>query len=430
MFKTRSQPEDIIQVECHIYICISPNRRHILSGMKSYCYSNSIASKVLLQILLFVTIIFIKCASYASDEGFNAPLPPGVNAVWDIAKAYRETTPTRERICINGLWQWQPAMNTNDIPPAKQWGYFKVPGSWPGITDYMQKDSQRIYAHPDWKEIKYGSISQAWYQREITIPTNWIGRSITLETECLNSYAVVFVDGKKVGEMRFPGGKTDLSAFIQPGSHHTLSLWVTALPLKGVMLSYTDTASAREVKGSVARRGLCGDVYLTAIPKGPRVEDARIFTSVRKWEIAFQSALLGLEPDKTYTLKVEVLNNGQRAMEFTSGQFNGSNLEQGRLAFTNQWKSERLWDIHTPNNLYDCRTSLLDSQGKPIDTFWTERFGFREFWIDGRDFYLNGTRLFLSSVPLDNAQVGAAWATYEAACESMRRLKTFGINFV
>src|SRR5262249_11907407 len=54
----------------------------------------------------------------------------------------------------------------------------------------------------------------------------------------------------------------------------------------------------------------------------------------------------------------------------------------------------------------------------------------REFWIEGRDFYLNGSRLFLCAVPLDNAQVGAAWATYEAARQSLERLKDFGINFV
>ena len=41
-----------------------------------------------------------------------------------------------------------------------------------------------------------------------------------------------------------------------------LSMLVVAMPLKGVMLSYRDTASARQVKGEVARRGLCGDVYL------------------------------------------------------------------------------------------------------------------------------------------------------------------------
>ena len=65
-----------------------------------------------------------------------------------------------------------------------------------------------------------------------------------------------------------------------------------------------------------------------------------------------------------------------------------------------------------------------------LDTGYPVRFGFREFWIDGRDFYLNGTRIFLSAVPLDNAQVGAAAATYEGAKESMLRLKSFGINFV
>ena len=63
-----------------------------------------------------------------------------------------------------------------------------------------------------------------------------------------------------------------------------------------------------------------------------------------------------------------------------------------------------------------------------LDTVWPLRFGFREFWIDGRDFYLNGTRIFLSAVPLDNAQVGAALASYDAARESLERLKSFGIN--
>jgi beta-galactosidase/beta-glucuronidase len=51
-------------------------------------------------------------------------------------------------------------------------------------------------------------------------------------------------------------------------------------------------------------------------------------------------------------------------------------------------------------------------------------------WIEGRDFFLNGTRVFLSAVPLDNAQASAALASYEGAKESLLRLKSFGINFV
>ncbi len=37
------------------------------------------------------------------------PLPRGVKAVWDLTSAHRETAPTHEGICINGLWQCQPA---------------------------------------------------------------------------------------------------------------------------------------------------------------------------------------------------------------------------------------------------------------------------------------------------------------------------------
>jgi beta-galactosidase len=58
------------------------------------------------------------------------------------------------------------------------------------------------------------------------------------------------------------------------------------------------------------------------------------------------------------------------------------------------------------------------------------RFGFREFRIEGRDFFLNGSRIFLCALPVDNAAIGAALANYAAARETLERLKSFGINFV
>src|SRR5207249_9332866 len=48
----------------------------------------------------------------------------------------------------------------------------------------------------------------------------------------------------------------------------------------------------------------------------------------------------------------------------------------------------------------------------------------------GRTCSPTAPRLFRSALPLDNAQVGAARATYAAARESLLRLKSFGINFV
>jgi len=357
-------------------------------------------------------------------------LPQGVKAVWDLSKAYRETTATRERICINGLWRWQPAKDATDLVPAGNWGYLKVPGCWPGITDYMQKDCQTVFVHPGWQDENLGDITTAWYQREITIPSEWDGRRIAVYAEYLNSYAAIYVDGTKAGEIRFPGGGVDVTSACRPGGTHVLSMLVVAMPLKGVMLSYKDTASAREVTGSVARRGLCGDVYLIGTPAGAHIADVKVDTSVRNWEITFEAGLEGLAADAEYALRAQITESGRRAGEFTSKRFGPGDLKDGRLAFAEKWRPDKLWDLHTPQNMYRLSLSLLDAEGKVLDTACPLRFGFREFWINGRDFFLNGSRLFLSAVPLDNAQVAAAAASYEGARESMERLKSFGINFV
>jgi len=382
-----------------------------------------------------VWLVMVVCATFSPTQRAckaqpAVRLPQGVKAVWDVSKAYRQTTPTRERICINGLWRWQPADDQADEVPEGRWGYFKVPGPWPGITNYMQKECQTVYAHRSWKEENLAGITAAWYQREITIPTAWTGRRIAVYAEYLNSYAAVYLDGKPAGEMRFPAGEVDLTAVCRPGEKHVLSMLVVAMPLGGVMLSYNDTNSARKVKGSVARRGLCGDVYLVATPTGARLGDVKVDTSVRNGEITFETALLGLSADAQYVLRARVSENGRSIREFTSKPFRSSDVKGGRMALTEKWQPEKLWDTHTPENRYDVTVSLLDAGGKVLDTSLPVRFGFRELWIDGRDFYLNGTRIFLSAVPLDNAQVGAAWVTYDRARESLKRLQSFGINAV
>jgi hypothetical protein len=366
----------------------------------------------------------------AVAETGPAVLPAGVEAVWSLEKAHRETTPSRERYCLNGLWQWQPAPAKLESVPVANWGYFKVPGCWPGITDYMQKDCQRIFAHPNWNSLRLGETTAAWYQRDFKVPRDWGNRAVGLQVDHLNSYAAVFVDGARVGELRFPGGELDITAACRPGQTHQLSLHVLALPLKGVMISYSDTASAREVKGTVERRGLCGDVYLLGTPRGPRIDEARIATSFREESCQIDVAVQGLIPEETYWIYARVLENDDVVQEFPNHSFKISDLKKGRLVFARKWKPERLWDLNTPQNTYDLEIQLLDSKGGRVDTYWAERFGFREFWIDGKDFYLNGTRIFLSAVPLDNAQVSAAAATYGSARETLLRLKSFGINFV
>lgn len=385
-----------------------------------------------LAALLGIVVVWsVADALFADESAAHDPvLPADVKVVWDLNKAYRERTPFRERVCINGLWRFQPADPKAEEVPQGNWGYFKVPGAWPGITDYMQKDCQTVFAHPQWRNVRLASLSAAWYQREIEVPEDWAGRRIILCAEYVNSYAAVFIDGRKVGEIVFPAGEVDLTAVCRPKQRATLSLLVVALPLRGVMLAYRDSNTAREVQGSVPRRGLCGDVWLISEPAAGRLGYVRIETSVRQGTIRFVAEVLGAAPENQYRLRVTVREGERVEFQATSSPMALESSQGSRLSFVHPWRPEKLWDIHTPHHQYEATVSLLDAEGREIDRGWPQRFGFREFWIEGRDFYLNGSRIFLSAVPLDNAQVGAAWATYEAACESLRRLKSFGINFV
>src|SRR5262249_48410339 len=162
----------------------------------------------------------------------------------------------RERICINGLWRWQPASRESVEPPPNHWGFFKVPGCWPGISDYLQKDCQALYPHLAWNANRLAGVTAAWYEREIDVPATWRARRIALNVEYLNSYARGFIDGKAAGEIRFPGGEIDLTSVCAVGAKHRLSMLVVAMPLREVMLSFRDTATARQERGTVSRRGL------------------------------------------------------------------------------------------------------------------------------------------------------------------------------
>jgi hypothetical protein len=367
-----------------------------------------------------------------SDVGLHSDgiLPDGVKAIWDISKAYRERTATRERICINGLWKWQPGTSSSDDLPASNWGYFKVPGCWPGKTNYLQKESQRIFVHPAWNSQSLNSLGVAWYQREISIPANWKNRRIVLNVDYLNSSAVIFIDGVKLGELMFPSGELDLTSTCLPGQKYTLSMKVTALPQSDVVAVFSDSNAPRQGKGQVERRGLCGDVFLSGVPLKARINEVKIITSVRKGEISVQTSIENLAAGTNYSLHAVVTDKGNKVADFRSREFKADEVKDGLISFTESWMPDKLWDIHTPENMFEITVSLLERDKNILDTTIPSRFGFREFWIDGRDFYLNGTRIFLSAIPFDNAQIGAALATYEAAKETMKRMRSFGINFV
>ena len=74
----------------------------------------------------------------------EAVLPPGVKAVWNLETAQRETTPTRERVCLNGLWRWQPARRERTPFRRTDGAFSRRRGSGQGVPATTRRTAKRF----------------------------------------------------------------------------------------------------------------------------------------------------------------------------------------------------------------------------------------------------------------------------------------------
>lgn len=345
----------------------------------------------------------------------DATLPAGVEARWDLASAFREETPTRGRVCINGLWKFHPAeLKSGDLPAAGSgWGYLKVPGSWHPPTARMRPIGPDIW---ETTALDLNRTDAAWYQRRITVPAEWTGRRVFVEMDNPKQATRILVDGREAGAVSWPGGRVEITSLIKPGATHTLSVFVNALggdQEKLVVMGPTQIEKARE---EIRYKGLAGDCFLVSEPAGARIADVFVKPSVRKKQLAVQCELA----DAPGSFKLEaVVRDGDKIVK----QFAGA-----APAFAGRWSDAKLWDIDQPN-LYKLSVRLLDARGKLLDETTPVTFGFREFWIEGRDFILNGKRIHLRCLFSTNAR-DFATAALPQAKTTLARIRALGFNYI
>jgi beta-galactosidase len=141
--------------------------------------------------------------------------------------------PRRAVVCLNGLWRFQPALGPAVASPQSTgWGWVRVPGSWRawGAFEGVTRASG-----PSWDGFD-GENPAAWYERDLTVPAPWSGRAIFLDLQRVSTDAAVFIDGREVGRLAWPGGEIDLTAAVQPGQTHRLRLKVWQPRADGLVL--------------------------------------------------------------------------------------------------------------------------------------------------------------------------------------------------
>src|SRR5262249_61060652 len=82
---------------------------------------------------------------------------------------------------------------------------------------------------PQWDVYDGASVSRAWYQRQVSIPAAWQGRAISLRFDRVCTDAIVYVNGKRCGEIAWPWGSVDITSAVTPGQTADIRVLVAAI---------------------------------------------------------------------------------------------------------------------------------------------------------------------------------------------------------
>ncbi|NLX06081.1 MAG: hypothetical protein GXY33_13160 [Phycisphaerae bacterium] len=305
---------------------------------------------------------------------------------------------------LSGEWEFQPVWRKQlGYPPdAAGWKTITVPNPWGARSDW-----QRLSGEPpaEWDET-YGdgcfdgpgnSLPFAWYRRIVELSETAAESRMKLEFDAVAHQAWVYFNGTPV--CHHVGGFTpfevDVTDLVRPGRNEIL-VGV------GDQRSFTrDRYWQREAAFAPTAAmypfyvGIWQDVRLVIRPAAA-IDDVFVMPSVRAMRLDVATTVKNEGKDRfDGFLRAEVLDGEAPVKEFESLAVSLDPGEAKVVTFSEPFERAELWWPDHPK-LYHVRTTLERGDGE-VDG-QTQRFGFREFWIDGRSFVLNGAKVRLWNI--------------------------------
>jgi len=324
----------------------------------------------------------IKILGMDENTVIAAKLPKDEKLYW-CSEPVENISPVRGRRILNGIWKFIPAIGPAATDPKGGWGYIRVPGAWYARKWALDKVLARGAGKP-WK-VNFEKLDRAWYEREILVPESWKGREVVLSMGRVCTDAVVYLDGKKCGNVEWPFGEVVLTPFVTPGKKQTLRIYVVAVGSDKEAKHYLDADTVITSKAKLDGRGIVGDVLLESRPQGAHIEGVFVKTSVRKKMLGVELDLKSVKSAGPVKVTGTVTTlDGATAHGFEMS-VNAAAKEAQTVKVSSAWANPKLWDFRRPN-LYVLRIKV---EGGGLRDEYVQRFGFREFRIEGKKFLLN-----------------------------------------
>ena len=349
---------------------------------------------------------------------------------------------TRQKTSLNGEWDFYPVKGVTEyeapkgIPGDVNWEKIMVPSDWKSTTLGYNQTGRADWWHVDRNReypARWARCPAAWYKREIMVPQDMLGKKVALDFDGVYHYGWIYVNGKFVGEHE--GGtipfQMDITDFVKYGEKNLIYVYVIDVSVSAdkalKKTNYYQAEYDRPIFFKQPFSGIWQDVRLVSMPE-IYTEDVRIVTSFRKKDIKIYANLRNkTSRDETLEVRVSVLDMKEKAvLNIFEGKVDIGKSAGIEKEFRSKWEDPKLWSPESPN-LYYLKVELFKNN-KLIDERY-ERFGFREFWCEGRNFMLNGKKIYLWG-----SLTGKSRIQFQHRPEAYRKIirlwKSMGINNV
>ncbi len=300
----------------------------------------------------------------------------------------------RQKVSLNGTWDFKWDNESRLAYPLNDQG-------WTTIEVTKKSRSATGFG-------KNGTNHWAWYRRKVRVPDSMNGQRIKIRFTMVKYKTFVYWNGEKIGE-HLDGTipfEIDITDKVNFNDENELLVGVIdrISVQKPDLLPYVES----DFLGSEGRRpknpprgsivgpvsstenifgGICDDVDIVSYPE-VYIEDFHITTSVRRSEISIQvTALNESKLEEKHNVNIFIEDKGNKIKEFPVESIRTDPGKKAKILFKDKWENPHLWSHQDPY-LYTL-VMQLKRENQVVDEK-RFRMGFREFWIEGVQFYLNG----------------------------------------
>ncbi len=291
----------------------------------------------------------------------------------------------RQELSLNGKWDMATAVDPAYPPRVNEWRSAEIP---------VMAESNAIQG------TRY-----VWYRKEVLVPDSFKGKRIDLLLYGARYNAAVYCNGTFVASRLegFTPFYTDLTDRLKPGESFLLEIrcqdWsavfkdgyqlpTDADPNWDTLRGVPQGRLVAPIGGILGWFGIWDDVALLARPHA-HCEDVAINTSVRNANnITVTGEIVGGRPG--FWIEGAVYDGDKKVLPLPGQE----PTPDGKFKLSAEFPKPRYWSPEDPHQ-YVLTLVLKDRPpGAELDRY-QERFGFRELWAVGPDFYFNGVKRHL-----------------------------------